>query len=88
MPTLTKERQKKNEEAAAAKGLSPGMAAKNKGQTSITSYTTQGVLDKSTPLTPKDKTSSIKKTRVTGTTLQGQCGDQDKVMEEQNQRKQ
>jgi hypothetical protein len=61
MPTLTKERQKKNEEAAAAKGLTPGMAAINKEQTSITSYTTQRVLDKSTPLTPKDKTSSIKK---------------------------
>jgi hypothetical protein len=71
MPTLTKERQKKNKMAAAAKGLTPGMAAINKGQTSITSYTTQGVLDKSTPLTPKDKTLSIKKVQVMCTTLQG-----------------
>jgi hypothetical protein len=74
MPTLTKERQKKNKEAAEAKSLTPGMAAINKGQTSITSYTTQGVLDKNTPLTPKDKTLSIKKAQVTGTTLQGQRG--------------
>jgi hypothetical protein len=76
MPTLTKEWRKKNKEATTAKGLTPGMAAINKGQTSITSYTTQGVLDKITPLTPKDKTSSIKKAQVMGTTLQGQCGDQ------------
>ncbi len=55
MPTLTKEWQKKNKEAVAAKSLTPGMAAINKGQTSITSYTPQGVLDKSTPLTPKNK---------------------------------
>jgi NAD-dependent DNA ligase len=86
MPTLTKEQQKKSKEAAAAKGLTPGMAAINKGQISITSYTTQGVLDKSTPLTTKDKILSIKKTQVMGTALQGQCGDQDKVMEEQNPR--
>jgi NAD-dependent DNA ligase len=86
MPTLTKEWQKKNKEAAAAKGLTPGMAAIKKGQTSITSYTTQGVLGKSTPLTPKDKTSSIKKAQVMGTTPQGQHGDQDEVMEEQNPR--
>jgi hypothetical protein len=37
-------------------------------------------------LTPKDKTSSIKKARVTGTTPQRQCGDQDEVIEEQNPR--
>jgi hypothetical protein len=86
VPTLTKERQKKDKEAVAAKGLTPGMTAINKGQTSITSNTTQGVLDKSTPLTPKDKTSSIKKAQVTGTTPQGQGGVQDKVMEEQNPR--
>jgi hypothetical protein len=61
MPTLTKGGRKKNKEAVAAKGLTPGMAAINKGQISITSYTTQGVLDKSKPLTPKDKTLSIKK---------------------------
>jgi hypothetical protein len=83
MPTLTMERQKKNKEAAAAKGLTPGMAAINKGQTSIASYTTQGVLDKSTLLTPN---LSIKKAQVMGMTPQGGRGDQDEVMEEQNPR--
>jgi hypothetical protein len=71
MPTLAKEQQKKDEEAAAAKGLTPGMAATNKGQTSIMAYTTQGALDKSTPLRPMNQTLSIKKARVTGTTPQG-----------------
>jgi hypothetical protein len=61
MPTSTKEQGKKDKEAVAAKGLTPGTAAINKGQTSIISYTAQGVLGKSTPLTPKDKTLSIKK---------------------------
>jgi hypothetical protein len=71
MLTLTKEQQKKDEEAAAAKGLTPGMAMTNKGQTSITSYTTQEALVKSTPLRPKDQTLTIKKAWVTGMTLQG-----------------
>jgi hypothetical protein len=86
MPKLTKEWQKMDKEGVAAKGLAPGMAVINKGHTSTTSYTTQEELDKSRPLTPKDKTSSIKKAQVPGTTLQGQHGDQDKVMEEQNPR--
>ncbi len=71
MPTLTKEQQKKDKEAVAAKGLTPGMATTNKGQTSITSYTSQGALVKSTPLRPKDQTLLIKKAGVMGATLQG-----------------
>jgi NAD-dependent DNA ligase len=62
------------------------MATTNKGQTLITSYTTQGALVKSTPLRPKDQTLLIKKARVTGTAPQGQRGDQDKEMGEENPR--
>jgi hypothetical protein len=76
----------KDKEAAAAKGLTPGMATTNKGQTSITSYTTQGALVKSTSLRPKDQTSLIKKAWVMGMTPQGQRGDQDEEMEEENLR--
>ncbi len=69
MPTLAKEQQKKDKEAVAAKGLIPGMAATNKGQTSIMAYTTQGALDKSTLLRPVNQTLPIKKAWVTGTAL-------------------